>query len=1010
MKIEWIDLGRFGRLTDRKMQFDPGLNVICGPNEAGKSTLLEAILALLFGFSEAGNGRIHNRMKERFAPWQGGPYRGTLHVCLQNGEQYQIVRHFGEERTTIYRYPGATDVTRNYTPGHHGWVSFADQHLGLTRTVFRASAWIDQGDLRLGQDHVDALKSKLERLTGSAGTETSAQEALQRLGEWLRAKVNPGGHSAQTSPFAKARSDVAKLTDELTRTREVLASLEDDAVEERRLTDELADLDRAIGSLDSTLAWRELRELEGKLQRLEEIDASIVASEARIADLSDVASLTQDALEQAAKAVDEVERLKRDVEAAEERVDAERDDNELACREVVRIDYQLASFPAAVDAPPDRVSAVEQAVSRWREADREAQDASEAVEALRGRLNAQPKDDPTLRGVPRTATAEAIEAALRRIDAAAVRVQEAESEADKATVSPDIEAEYDALDTLIGDLTVDRLDQLQQYEHQIQIDETARRSRSGLTVPLAGLVAALLGFAIGWVVLRTPIALVAALVLGAVGYVVASIAYSTHDRSIEGQIARNRKMLTEELARRGASSLADLRRRWNRRQEIQSVVLRAREARERLDARREEHERALDDLERIAGTRNAVHAYAARETIQRRARDAESQSASLRDAEARLESAKVALVEAKQAARTALSSLELAADDPLQAAATLENLRESQLRRANLLRRKAEVEVTIRAYLEHERTRDQLIESLTRAKENATRHLSAIGVTAPEAEWPTAFQQRCERFVVYQEALGERRSQSAARQLLVGSDDPLEWRRRCAALRDRAALGDPEDGRTREELENQRSTIAGRREHVQAQLAARRARREAALQGIREPAQIEEELAVAEKEYERLLRLKEAIEGARDLLTRVADDYRRDFAPRLADGLARSLVRVTDGRYQDLEVDPSSLTVQIKSPERGDLVKLENLSHGTRDAVALLLRTSLAELLSSPQEPVPLFLDDPLVHVDAERTRRLLEILRRFGDERQIFYFTQSPLVTDWAKGRSDVKVHELAG
>lgn len=1009
MKIEWVDLGRFGRLTDRKIQFSPGLNIICGPNEAGKSTLLEAIIALLFGFSEDGNSRIRNRLKERFSPWQGGPYRGALHVCLSNGEQYQIVRHFAEERTTIYRYPGATDVTRNYAPGHHGWVNFADQHLGLSRSAFRASAWINQGDLHLGKDHVDALKSKLEQLTGSVGTETSAQEALQRLGEWLRAKVNPGGHSAQTSPFVKAREDVARLTAELMETRRVLATLETEAVDERRLVDQIATLDHALAALESTLAWRELQELEDKLRRLEEIDATIAARNAQIAELADVANLTQETLDQTARDLDEVERLKQDLAAAEERLEAERDDNELACREVVRIDCQLASFSPAIEAPSDRVSSVEQAVAGWHDAEREAHEALDAVAKLRERLNAQLDDDPMLRGVPRTATAEAIDAALRRIEAAAVRVQEAESEADKAVIPRDLEAEYDALDHTLGDLTIDGLEQLQQWEHQIQIGETARRSKSRLTVPLAGLVAALLGLALGWTILKTPVALVAVALLGAIGYAVASIAYATHDRSIEEQIVRNRKLLTEELAQRGATSLAELRRRWNRRQEIQSVVLRAREARERLDARREERERALDELEHVAGTRNIAHACAARHTLQRHAHDAESQNASLRDAEERLETAQAMLVDSKQTARAALGSLGLMAEDPSQATAALESLRDNQLRRANLLRRKAEVEATIRTYLEHERTRGQLADNLAHAKEVAERKLAAIGVNAPPDDWGVAFRWRRERFIACQDALAQRRTQCTARHHLIGSDDPAEWRRRCAALRERSELADPADGRTRDEIEAQRAALSAQRQEGQAQLVALRARRDTAIARIREPAQIEEELATAEKTYARLLRLKEAIEGARDLLTKVAEDYRRDFAPQLADGLARSLAHVTDGRYQDLEIDPATLTVQIRSPERGDLIKIENLSQGTRDAVALLLRTSLAALLSSPQETVPFFLDDPLVHIDAERTRRLLEILCRLGDERQIFYFTQSPLVMEWARNRSDVQIHELA-
>ena len=55
MRLKRLDLKAFGPFTDRTLEFDskaPGLHIIYGPNEAGKSSSLRALKALLYGFPE----------------------------------------------------------------------------------------------------------------------------------------------------------------------------------------------------------------------------------------------------------------------------------------------------------------------------------------------------------------------------------------------------------------------------------------------------------------------------------------------------------------------------------------------------------------------------------------------------------------------------------------------------------------------------------------------------------------------------------------------------------------------------------------------------------------------------------------------------------------------------------------------------------------------------------------------------------------------------------------------
>ena len=46
MKIQRLHLDGFGRWTDAGFEFAPGLNVIYGANQAGKSTMQQALLAM----------------------------------------------------------------------------------------------------------------------------------------------------------------------------------------------------------------------------------------------------------------------------------------------------------------------------------------------------------------------------------------------------------------------------------------------------------------------------------------------------------------------------------------------------------------------------------------------------------------------------------------------------------------------------------------------------------------------------------------------------------------------------------------------------------------------------------------------------------------------------------------------------------------------------------------------------------------------------------------------------
>lgn len=61
MKLRELKLKNFGKFHDKSIQLQDGINVICGENESGKTTMHTFIKAMLFGL-ERGRGRRRRRI------------------------------------------------------------------------------------------------------------------------------------------------------------------------------------------------------------------------------------------------------------------------------------------------------------------------------------------------------------------------------------------------------------------------------------------------------------------------------------------------------------------------------------------------------------------------------------------------------------------------------------------------------------------------------------------------------------------------------------------------------------------------------------------------------------------------------------------------------------------------------------------------------------------------------------------------------------------------------------
>lgn len=94
MKLTQIYIKSFGKLKDREISFGPGINIVYGPNESGKSTLHAFIRSMLFGISRQRGRAARTDSYSRYEPWdRPADFAGVLRF-ESGGKEFRLERSF----------------------------------------------------------------------------------------------------------------------------------------------------------------------------------------------------------------------------------------------------------------------------------------------------------------------------------------------------------------------------------------------------------------------------------------------------------------------------------------------------------------------------------------------------------------------------------------------------------------------------------------------------------------------------------------------------------------------------------------------------------------------------------------------------------------------------------------------------------------------------------------------------------------------------------------------------
>lgn len=103
MIIKELTLKNFGKFSEKILRFGDGINVIYGPNEAGKTTIYTAIGAMLFGLDKQRGRAARSDVYTTYQPWENRTwYEGKMRFAIDD-KVFFLERNFyhGEKSVSL---------------------------------------------------------------------------------------------------------------------------------------------------------------------------------------------------------------------------------------------------------------------------------------------------------------------------------------------------------------------------------------------------------------------------------------------------------------------------------------------------------------------------------------------------------------------------------------------------------------------------------------------------------------------------------------------------------------------------------------------------------------------------------------------------------------------------------------------------------------------------------------------------------------------------------------------
>ena len=180
MIIKQIELISFGKFKNKIINFNDSFNVIGGDNESGKTTIMDFIFIMFYGFGDnRGKGLS---LREHYKPWNGDSCEGKLTLETSDGKELTIYRKAAPLKKNdvcmVYDTKLGTQIKIN-----------PESLLSIAPDTFKKTLYISQL-LTVNKGESIEIAQKLSNISSFGQEDTDYNKAMTIL-EGLRREIKP---------------------------------------------------------------------------------------------------------------------------------------------------------------------------------------------------------------------------------------------------------------------------------------------------------------------------------------------------------------------------------------------------------------------------------------------------------------------------------------------------------------------------------------------------------------------------------------------------------------------------------------------------------------------------------------------------------------------------------------------------------------------------------------------------------------------------------------------------
>lgn len=252
MKLKDIQINGFGKLENKNIKFEDGLNLVIGSNESGKSTLMGFIKAIFYGINKNKAGNIFSEV-EKYKPWQESEFSGKAEYEVR-GNVYTVYRDFNKNNTKIYDATGI-DITKDFAKDKSRGVLIGNEQFDVDEETFENTAFITQKNIDVDINSQKSIIQKLTNMIQSGDENISYENVTKKLEKILFDEV--GTDRTQSKPKNIVNRDLTlkKLQrEQLLHKRERQESIESEI---KKIENKLEEVSEEIDSMNEVCAIKE---------------------------------------------------------------------------------------------------------------------------------------------------------------------------------------------------------------------------------------------------------------------------------------------------------------------------------------------------------------------------------------------------------------------------------------------------------------------------------------------------------------------------------------------------------------------------------------------------------------------------------------------------------------------------------------------------------------------------------------------------------------------------------